>query len=465
MMADVASLTGTDGKQGFDTTAASQKLDSVLILTHGCKSVDFVVYEADLLNLGKAQKWAIGMYSFRNAACLIRVDVVHTPVIELTNVGQTIATNTGYGGAWLYGSNIYASTNEASSADLQNVVQFKNITVNSDHTSGTVSFVVVSKSAVTNENDGLNCPVSASPFNTNCPCGDCNTCYTAPPTTTAVATQLEFTVDADGCVEGIPCSTQPVVAIQDYLAQTITTSTVTVCLSVREGPGFVNGTTCVAAVGGIATFTDISFSALGSYVLSAAATSQEGAALSAVSSCVTVTRGSSDSPGSPTTSSPTTAAPTSAPPTAPPTGAWDVSYTYGEGLPYDASNDQLPAYVKAADSAAECVERCTTNRQKDTARGLPGCVAASWRSATGSQRHWCVQWEAACTDAAPDHVSTYVSEAGTTIILPSKIVEPSTLPADDTVWATREAGWETWMLDGEWAWLHLALCMGGMRLL
>ena len=67
-------------------------------------------------------------------ACLVRLDVPGTMMV-LDNVGETISTSTGYGAAWLYGSNIYASTNEASSADLQNVVQFKNITLNSDHKS------------------------------------------------------------------------------------------------------------------------------------------------------------------------------------------------------------------------------------------------------------------------------------------------------------------------------------------
>jgi len=166
------------------------------------------------------------------------------------------------------------------------VVQFKNITVNSDHTSGTVSFVVVSKSAVTNDNDGLNCPVSASPFNSNCPCGNCTQCYTAPPTT-AVATQLEFAINANGCDTNVSCSTQPVVAIQDYLANTLTTSTVTVTLSVKSGLRYLLGTTSVAAVDGIATFSDLRFSATGSYVITASIT--HGSATIAVDSgCISV---------------------------------------------------------------------------------------------------------------------------------------------------------------------------------
>ena len=156
-----------------------------------------------------------------------------------------------------------------------------------------------------------------------------------------------------------------------------------------------------------------------------------------------------------------TSAPTSAPgaPTPAPTPSWEKDYTSGAGLPYDASNDQLPAYAKAATSAAECVERCTTNRQTDTARGLPGCVAASWRSVAGSQQDWCVQWEAACEDDTPAAVSGYTAYAGTTITNPTKIAEPSTLDASATVWATTEEGWTTWMLDGEWGMAVHVVCI------
>ena len=208
-----------------------------------------------------------------------------------------------------------------------------------------------------------------------------------------------------------------------------------------------------------------------------------------------------------------TPAPTSAT-TPSPTPAWESGYTSGVGLPYDSSNNQLPAYVKVATTAAECVERCTDNRQVATANGQSGCVAASWRSVAGSQqastttagfavkkhykciastctdtwcndncnhvpkycpdsfcrelaaaptvqvqKDWCVQWQAACSDAAPAQVSSYLSYAGTAISNPTKIVEPSTLAANDTMWATQTDGWSTWMLNRECAWLlNVCIC-------
>lgn len=308
LVAGAAALTGSDGTQGMDTTEASRPVDSQLVIEHGCAMYDFVVYSADLLKTGSPQKWAVGMNTYYNSACLVKVD---TPakVIILDNIGDTIDTSTMYGAAWLYGSSVYASANQASTPELQNVYKFANITVNSDNKTGTVSFVAVSKSAVTNKNDGLNCPVTASPFNTACPCGNCTKCYVAPSTNNVVP-------------QPTICSTQPVVSIQDFLGATITTSstTWTVCLSVKEGPGSVTGTngTCVAAVGGIADFTGagITFSAVGTYTLTATVTLEGGAVLS-VDSRVAVTKASTYSPSPPTAATP---APTHAPvPTAAPT--------------------------------------------------------------------------------------------------------------------------------------------------
>jgi hypothetical protein len=102
-----------------------------------------------------------------------------------------------------------------------------------------------------------------------------------------VATQLEFTVNANGCDTDVQCSTQPVVAIEDYLANTITTSTVTVTLSIKSGLGYLLGTTSVSAVDGIATFSDLRFSATGSYVITASIT-HGSATITVNSGCISV---------------------------------------------------------------------------------------------------------------------------------------------------------------------------------
>ena len=286
LVAGAAALTGSDGTQGMDTTEASRPVDSQVVLSDGCAMYDFVVYSADLLKTGSPQKWAVGMNLKENSACMVKVDTPAT-VIILDNIGDTIDTKTPYGAAWLYGSSIYASTNEAKTPELQNVYKFANITVNSDQTSGTVRFVAVSKSAVTNNNDGLNCPVTASPFNTACPCGNCTKCYVAPPTTGVTATQLQFTTDPMGCNYGNACSSSAVITIQNFLGATVTTSTVTVTLTVKSGLGEMSGTTSVAAVGGIATFTDLSFSMTGAYVVTASIT-QGNDFLRAESGCISV---------------------------------------------------------------------------------------------------------------------------------------------------------------------------------
>ena len=84
------------------------------------------------------------------------------------------------------------------------------------------------------------------------------------------------------------------------------------------------------------------------------------------------------------------------------------------------------------------------------------CPASFCREVAAStpaevQQNWCILWKASSTTAAPLYVPTYMSKAGTTTTLPTKIVNPSTLSVSDTVWATSSVGWSSWMLIGEWS--------------
>jgi hypothetical protein len=65
--------------------------------------------------------------------------------------------------------------------------------------------------------------------------------------------------------DGSPIS----VLVQDSAGATVPTDTSTVTLSVASGPGTLKGQTSVAAVGGVATFNFLSFSAAGVYTLTA----------------------------------------------------------------------------------------------------------------------------------------------------------------------------------------------------
>lgn len=97
----------------------------------------------------------------------------------------------------------------------------------------------------------------------------------APFTVLAAATQLKFVnFPANGIVNQSVAAFTVEACRPDNTVDVTYTGTIT--LSKQSGPGNIAGTTAVAAVQGIATFSDISFSATGSYTLAANATGLTG---------------------------------------------------------------------------------------------------------------------------------------------------------------------------------------------
>ena len=79
-------------------------------------------------------------------------------------------------------------------------------------------------------------------------------------TSDVVATQLAFTTQPAGSVSGSALTTQPVVAAQDGNGVTDTGFTETVTLT-EGSDGSLSGDVDIAAVGGVATFTDVTYTA------------------------------------------------------------------------------------------------------------------------------------------------------------------------------------------------------------
>lgn len=77
-----------------------------------------------------------------------------------------------------------------------------------------------------------------------------------------------------------------VVDVEDQYGNIVTTDNSTVALAVSTGPGSISGTTTTTAIGGIATFSDIQFDAVGQYVLRAS----DASLTQAISSSFSVTR-------------------------------------------------------------------------------------------------------------------------------------------------------------------------------
>ncbi len=82
-----------------------------------------------------------------------------------------------------------------------------------------------------------------------------------------VAVSLDFTTQPAGALPGQVFGTQPVVVIKDTAGNVVTTATDNVTLAITSGTGnagaALSGTTTVAAVNGVATFTDLSIDLTG----------------------------------------------------------------------------------------------------------------------------------------------------------------------------------------------------------
>jgi hypothetical protein len=94
-----------------------------------------------------------------------------------------------------------------------------------------------------------------------------------------------ITTQPAGAFTGTAFSTQPVVKITDAGGNTITSSTANVVASIASGAGTLSGTTTVAAVNGVATFTNLKITGTGNHTLTFTAA---GGLTAATSNTVTV---------------------------------------------------------------------------------------------------------------------------------------------------------------------------------
>ena len=76
------------------------------------------------------------------------------------------------------------------------------------------------------------------------------------------ARSLAITTEPQGCPSGSVLETQPVIRIVDSGGATVTSSSVNVVASISGGSGNLSGTTTVAAVSGVATFTNLGVSGI-----------------------------------------------------------------------------------------------------------------------------------------------------------------------------------------------------------
>jgi uncharacterized repeat protein (TIGR03803 family) len=95
--------------------------------------------------------------------------------------------------------------------------------------------------------------------------------------TAAASAKLVYTQQPTNIVAGNTISPAVIVQIEDQFGNLETGDTSSVTLSIASGPGTLGGTTTVAAVGGVATFSNLSLNTTGTYTLAALDGSLSGA--------------------------------------------------------------------------------------------------------------------------------------------------------------------------------------------
>lgn len=113
-----------------------------------------------------------------------------------------------------------------------------------------------------------------------------------PATGAGVATKAMMTTQPSGAVNGVSFTTQPVVRITDANGNTNTSYTGNVVVSKTTGTGTLSGTLTVAAVAGVATFTNLSIiGTVGNFTLTFTPSSSPTSLTSVVSSSFSLTVG------------------------------------------------------------------------------------------------------------------------------------------------------------------------------
>ncbi len=100
----------------------------------------------------------------------------------------------------------------------------------------------------------------------------------------AAASKLAYGVQPSNVTAGVADSPSIVVDVEDQFGNIVTTDSSNVTLSVATGPGSASGTLTVAAVNGVATFSNVKINTAGSYTL----TASDGALTTATSSSFAV---------------------------------------------------------------------------------------------------------------------------------------------------------------------------------
>jgi len=103
-----------------------------------------------------------------------------------------------------------------------------------------------------------------------------------PPPPIQVATRLGIATQPGGGITGAALSPQPVIHVRDSAGAVVTTSNATVTVTISGGSAALIGSTSIAAVNGVASFTNLGVIGVGSFTLTFVSSGLDGATSNAI---------------------------------------------------------------------------------------------------------------------------------------------------------------------------------------
>jgi hypothetical protein len=231
----LAFSTSTGLLSGTPTVAASATTYTITATNAtGSSTAEFVL----TVNVGAASK---AMITTQPSGAVNGLALTSQPVVRITDSsGNTVTTST---------VNVVASIGSGSGGSLSGtttvaavngVATFTDLVLSGTVGNFTLTFTPTSLTAATSSSFALS---------------------------VGAASKAMITTQPSGAFNGSGFSTQPVVKITDSGGNIITTSTVNVVASLASGTGTLSGTTTVAAVNGIATFSNLKITGTGNHTL------------------------------------------------------------------------------------------------------------------------------------------------------------------------------------------------------
>jgi hypothetical protein len=230
----LAFSTSTGLLSGTPTVAASATTYTITATNAtGSSTAEFVL----TVNVGAASK---AMITTQPSGAANGVALTTQPVIRITDSSGNTVTSSSIEVVASIASGSGTLSGTTTVAAVNGVANFTDLLLSGTAGNFTLTFTPTSLTAVTSSSFALS---------------------------VGAASKAMITTQPSGAVDGSVFTTQPVIRITDAGGNTVTSSTVNVVASIASGTGTLSGTTTIAAVNGVATFTNLKITGSGSHTI------------------------------------------------------------------------------------------------------------------------------------------------------------------------------------------------------